>query len=165
VKPVININDAPLREMKGADGAFEAKVAPVGPSIGSVGIGCMVTIVPPGKKAFPFHVHHNKHELFVILEGTGAYRFGAETYPIKAGDILAAPAGKGAEMAHQIVNTGTSELKYLSISDQSTTDVMEYPDSGKFQVASRFEWSNPAAGGLRYVGRPETAVDYFDGEK
>ena len=106
MKPVINVNDAPLREMKGADGAFEAKFAPLGPAIGSVGLGCMITVVPPGKKAFPFHVHHVTHELFVILEGTGVYRFGGETYPIKAGDILAAPAGKGADMAHQIVNTG-----------------------------------------------------------
>jgi hypothetical protein len=42
---------------------------------------------------------------------------------------------------------------------------MEYPDSGKFQVVSRFDWANPAAGGVRYVGRTESAVDYFDGEK
>ena len=111
----------------------------------------MVTIVPPGKKAFPFHVHHNKHELFVILEGTGVYRFGAETYPIKAGDILAAPAGKGAEMAHQIVNTGTSELKYLGISDQSTTDVMEYPDFG--QVPGRVAVRLGQSGGWRLALR------------
>ena len=165
MKPVINVNDAPLREMKGADGAFEARFAALGPAIGSIGLGCMITVVPPGKKAFPFHVHHNAHELFIILEGTGVYRFGAETYPIKAGDILAAPAGKGAEMAHQIVNTGAVELKYLGVSDKPTTDVMEYPDSGKFQVQSRFDWGNPAAGGVRYVGRAESAVDYFDGEK
>ena len=165
MKPVINVSDAPLREMKGADGAFEAKFAPLGPAIGSVGLGCMITVVPPGKKAFPFHVHHNSHELFVILEGAGVYRCGQETYPIKAGDVLAAPAGKGVEMAHQIVNIGTVELKYLGVSDRPTTDVVEYPDSGKFAVTSRFEWSNPAAGGLRYVGRAESAVDYFDGEK
>jgi uncharacterized cupin superfamily protein len=165
VKPVISVADAPLREMKGAEGAFEAQFAPVGPAIGSVGLGCTITVVPPGKKAFPFHVHHNAHELFIILEGSGVYRFGRDAYPIKAGDILAAPAGKGAEMAHQIVNTGTVELKYLGVSDRPTTDVMEYPDSGKFQVVSRFDRANPAAGGVRYVGRTESAVDYFDGEK
>jgi uncharacterized cupin superfamily protein len=165
VKPVINLNDAPLREMKGAGGAFDAKFAPLGLAIGSTGLGCMVTVVPPGKKAFPFHVHHVTNELFVILEGNGVYRFGGETYPIKPGDILAAPAGKGAEMAHQIVNTGDVDLKYLGISDKPVSDVCEYPDSGKFAVTSRFDWSNPAAGGLRYVGRTESAVDYFDGEK
>jgi uncharacterized cupin superfamily protein len=165
VKPVVNVADAPFREIGGAKGAFAAKAAPIGPSIGSVGLGCMVTVVPPGKKAFPFHAHHNSHELFIILEGTGIYRFGRDTYPIKAGDVLAAPAGKGVEAAHQIVNTGTVELKYLGVSDHPTTDVMEYPDSGKFQVVSRFDWTDPAAGGVRFVGRIESAVDYFDGEK
>ena len=165
MKPVINANDTPLREMKGADGAFEAQFAPLGPAIGSVGLGCMITVVPPGKKAFPFHVHHVTNELFVILEGTGVYRFGGETYPIKAGDVLAAPAGKGADMAHQIVNTGSADLRYLGISDKPVSDVCEYPDSQKFAVTSRFDWSNPAAGGVRYVGRAESAVDYFDGEK
>jgi uncharacterized cupin superfamily protein len=165
MKPVINIADVKFMDMQGADGAFEAKLAPVGPAIGSSGLGCLVTTVPPGKKAFPFHVHHNTHELFVVLEGTGEYRFGADRHPIRAGDILAAPAGKGAEMAHQIVNTGSVELKYLGISDKPVCDVVEYPDSGKFAVNSRFDWSNPSAGGLRYVGRESRAIDYFDGEK
>jgi uncharacterized cupin superfamily protein len=163
--PVINIADAKFMDMKGANGGFEARICSIGHFIGSTGIGCMVTVVPPGKKAFPFHVHHNLHELFIVLEGTGEYRFGKETFPIRAGDILAAPAGKGAEMAHQIVNTGTGELKYLGVSDKPTTDVCEYPDSGKFAVTSRFDWNNPKAGGIRYVGRLDSGVDYFDGEK
>ncbi len=164
-KPIINIADAKFMDMKGADGAFEAKVGPISHAIGSTGLGCMVTIVPPGKKAFPFHVHHVTHELFVILEGTGEYRFGKETHAIRAGDILAAPAGSGAEFAHQIVNTGTAELKYLGISDKPVSDVVEYPDSDKFAVNSRFDWNNPKAGGIRYVGRDRRGVDYFDGEK
>ena len=164
-KPLINVADAPLRDSSGVEGAFSAKVGPVGDLIGSTGLGCMVTIVPPGKKAFPFHVHHVANELFVILEGTGEYRFGAERYPIRAGDILAAPAGKGAELAHQIVNTGSAELKYLGISDKPISDICEYPDSGKFAVRSRFDWHDPKAGGIRYVGRLESAVDYFDGER
>ena len=164
-KPIINVADAKFMEMKGADGAFEARVSAVGHSIGSTGLGCMVTIVPPGKKAFPFHVHHVIHELFVILEGTGEYRVGAERHPIRAGDIVAAPAGKGAEMAHQIINTGSAELKYLGISDKPVADVVEYPDSGKFAVSSRFDWNDPAAGGIRYIGRDRRGIDYFDGEK
>jgi uncharacterized cupin superfamily protein len=164
-RPLINVADAPFREMKGADGAFSAKIAPIGDLIGAGGLGCMVTCVPPGKKAFPFHVHHVTNELFVILEGTGEYRFGAERYPVRAGDVLAAPAGKGAASAHQIVNTGETELKYLGVSDKPISDVCEYPDSGKFAVMSRIDWRDPAAGGIRFVGRLDSGVDYFDGEK
>jgi len=161
----MNVADAPLREMKGADDAFSAKVGPIGDLIGAGGLGCMVTVVPPGKKAFPFHVHHNVNKLFVVLEGRGEYRFGAERYPIGAGDVLAAPAGKGAALAHQSLNTGESDLKYLGVSDKPISDVCEYPDSGKFAVTSRFDWKDPPAGGIRFVGRLESAVDYFDGEK
>ena len=90
----------------------------------------MLHVVEPGKKAFPFHAHHVTQELFVILEGEGTYRFGDESYPVKAGDVCAAPTG-GPEVAHQIVNTGKTALKYLGISANPTGigDVVEYPDS------------------------------------
>ena len=162
-KPVINLTDVPLRDTGHGD-AFEAKVGSFGRAIGSTGIGVMLHVVPPGKKAFPLHAHHQTHELFVILEGEGTYRFGAETYPIKANDVVAAPTG-GPEVAHQIVNTGTAPLKYLGISaNASGGDVVEYPDSGKFAVSSRYDWAT-GKGGVRYIGRKEGSLDYWDGEE
>lgn len=162
-KPVINIADVPLRDSGHGD-SFEAKVGSFGRQIGSTGIGVMLHVVPPGKKAFPFHVHHQTHELFVILEGEGTYRFGSETYPIKANDVVAAPTG-GPEVAHQIVNTGTAPLKYLGISaTPAGTEVVEYPDSGKFAVSSRYDWAT-GKGGVRYIGRKESSLDYWDGEE
>ena len=162
-KPVINLADVPLRD--GGNGtSFKAKIGSVGKSIGSTGIGAMLHVVEPGQKAFPFHVHHQIHELFVILEGEGTYRFGKERYPIKAGDVCAAPTG-GPELAHQIINTGTQPLKYLGISTMAGTEVAEYPDSGKFAVFSRFDFSNPKAGGIRFIGRPDISLDYFEGEE
>jgi uncharacterized cupin superfamily protein len=161
VKPVINIADVKLRDNAHGE-AFEAEIGSFGGSIGSTGIGCMLHVVPPGKRAFPFHNHHFKHELFVVLEGEGEYRFGKQTYPIKAGDVLAAPAG-GQDVAHQIINTGQSEMKYLGLSTAGTTEVVEYPDSGKFAVLSRFDWAT-GKGGVRYIGRVGNSLDYWDGE-
>src|SRR5699024_9510289 len=83
--------------------------------------------------AWPFHSHHANEEMFFILEGSGTYRFGNNTYPIKSGDLLAAPVG-GAEHAHQIVNDSQEPLKYLALSTMREPDVMEYPDSQKFGV-------------------------------
>ena len=113
MKPVINIDDVKMRET-GNGAGFAAKVASFGPQIGSTGMGVMLHVVEPGKKAFPFHVHHQIHELFVILEGEGTYRFGDREYPVRAGDVCAAPTG-GAENAHQLINTGKETLKYLGI--------------------------------------------------
>lgn len=161
VKPVINVADVPLRD-NGDGGKFEAKMRSFARMIGSTGIGVMYVVVPPGKRAFPYHVHHVLHEMFVILEGTGEYRFGDQTYPVKAGDVCAAPAG-GPEFAHQLINTGATELKYLGISTQANTEVVEYPDSGKFAVTSRYDWAT-GTGGVRYIARPEGSLDYWDGE-
>jgi uncharacterized cupin superfamily protein len=162
-KPVMNVADVPLREV-GHGEDFKAEVGSFGRMIGSPGIGVMLHVVPPGKKAFPYHVHHQTHELFVILEGAGTYRFGEISYPIKAGDVLAAPTG-GPEVAHQIINTGASPLKYLGISANpgGVGDVVEYPDSKKFAVTSRYDWAT-GKGGIRYIGRPEGSLDYWDGE-
>jgi uncharacterized cupin superfamily protein len=160
-KPVINIDDVQLRDMSHGD-SFQAKVGSFGGTIGSTGIGVMLHVVEPGKRAFPYHNHHTIHELFVILEGEGEYRFGKDTYPVRKGDVLAAPTG-GPEVAHQIINTGQKTLKYLGISNGGGTEVVEYPDSGKFAVTSRFDWST-GKGGVRYVGRPANSLDYWDGE-
>jgi uncharacterized cupin superfamily protein len=161
--PLINLADVPLRD--GGNGkAFKAKVGSFGHLIGSTGIGAMLHVVEPGQKAFPFHVHHQNHELFVILEGEGTYRFGKERFAIKAGDVCAAPTG-GPDNAHQILNTGKTTLKYLGISTKAETEVVEYPDSGKFAAISRFDWGKPEAGGIRYIGRKEKSLDYFDGEE
>jgi uncharacterized cupin superfamily protein len=161
-KPVINIADVPLRENKHGD-KFEAEIGSFGRIIGSTALGAMLHVVPPGKRAFPYHAHHQTQELFVILEGEGTYRYGGEEYPVKAGDVCAAPTG-GPETAHQLINTGAVPLKYLGIStNPGAGDVVEYPDSQKFAVSSRFDWAT-GKGGVRFVGRPETSLDYWDGE-
>jgi uncharacterized cupin superfamily protein len=162
MNPVINLSDIPLRDTGNGKG-FAAKVGSFARQIGSTGIGCMLHVVEPGKKAFPYHVHHQIHELFVILEGEGTYRFGKESYPVKAGDVCAAPTG-GPDNAHQIINTGKTQLKYLGVSTMADTEVVEYPDSGKFGVTSRFDWA-AMSGGVRHLGRPGTSLDYFDGEE
>jgi uncharacterized cupin superfamily protein len=162
VKPVIGLDDVPLREMSHGEG-FSARLGSFGSSIGLTGLGAMLHVVEPGKRAFPFHAHHQTQEMFVILQGEGTYRFGAERYPVKAGDVLAAPAG-GPEVAHQLINTGTNTLKYLGISANSgNSDVCEYPDSGKFAVTSRYDWASQS-GGVRFIGRKEATLDYWDGE-
>jgi len=161
-KPLVNLADVASFPFGNGEG-YAATLGMVGKAIGSEKLGAMLTVVEPGKAAFPHHVHHTNEEMFIILEGEGTYRFGDQRYPVKTGDVLAAPPG-GPERAHQILNTGSQTLKYLSISTKIDTEVVEYPDSGKFAVMSRFDWDNPGAGGVRYIGRTDTSLDYWDGE-
>ncbi|MDQ3561309.1 MAG: cupin domain-containing protein [Pseudomonadota bacterium] len=156
-KRIINLGDLTMRQIGDGKG-FSARVAQVGPLIGSSRIGCSLVVVPPGKSACPFHRHHVSDELFFILEGEGVRRLDGETLPIRAGDIIAAPAGKE---AHQIINTGHAELRYLALSVEGPTDIIEYPDSGKIAVdAAPGSDSLPS---LNLFGRI-TPAQYYDGE-
>ncbi len=161
-KPVVNVDDLDLNDF-GHGEKFGAKLGQIGALIGAEAMGCMLIVVEPGKAAFPFHVHHANEEMFVILEGSGEYRFGEAVHDIRAGDVLAAPAG-GPDVAHQITNTGSSTMKYLGLSTKIGPEVPEYPDSGKFGVMSRFDRSKPDSGGIRFIGRLASGLDYWDGE-
>jgi uncharacterized cupin superfamily protein len=161
--PVVNINELPLESWSKGEKFGGADVR-IGPMIGVKDLGISYSEVPPGKSGCPFHNHHVEDEMFIILEGEGIYRFGTETFPIKAGSVLGAPAG-GQDTAHQIINTGTVPLRYYGISTMSLADVCEYPDSGKFGVFSRHTrnpYDHATIRHLQKLGHP--GLDYWDGD-
>ncbi|MHA1523967.1 MAG: cupin domain-containing protein [Alphaproteobacteria bacterium] len=161
--PVVNIADVELTDFSNGE-AFVAKLAQIGGQIGAKALGVMLTVVPAGKRAFPFHAHYANEEMFFILEGTGEYRIGDTRYKVKAGDILAAPAGD-ASTAHHIINTGKTEMRYLAFSTTNQPEAVEYPDSGKFLVvAGMDETRHPRSAKLSFLGRSETSLKYWDGE-
>lgn len=171
VKPILNIADAtfeansPMFAPRGsAAERFEAKTATVGARIGAQALGYNITAVSPGKRAWPFHNHPAKEEMFFVLQGLGEVRIGETTYAIHAGDFIACPAG-GKETAHQIINTGAEELRYLAVSIESSLEMAEYPDSGKFAVKAEFGVA-PDGKPLRhiFVGRMDQSINFWDGE-
>ena len=56
--------------------AFEARLGAIGVHLGAQKLGYRLTIVPPGKKAWPYHNHYVNEEMFVILDGSGLFRYG-----------------------------------------------------------------------------------------
>ncbi len=158
-KVVVNIDDVPLLD-RGNGKKFAVKWGRVGPLVGLSSLGCAVHVVPAGKSAFPFHRHHIMDELIYVLAGEGEYRYGEEKYPVRAGDFVGAPAGG---KAHQLINTGKSDLRYLGISSLSGVEVVEYPDSGKVGVTAGMKSGDFTSASYRKIGRI-TAADYFDGE-
>jgi uncharacterized cupin superfamily protein len=162
IKPIINIEDVPIDHF-GNGGKFSALEGRVGPAIGAEQLGCSYTVVPTGKRAFPFHNHHINEEMMVILEGEGEYRFGTELYPVRKGDVIAAPAG-GKERAHQLINTGADELRYLCMSTMHRSDIVEYPDSNKMG-AMTYAHSNDDEPVFRHRSLIAEPIDYWDGEE
>jgi uncharacterized cupin superfamily protein len=159
-RPVINPKALELDHWTKGE-FFESRDVSFGQMLGLKDLGIGYGELPPGKSGCPFHNHHVEEELFVILEGTGTYRFGAARYEVGPGDVLGAPAG-GLETAHHLINTGAAPLRYLSISTMAATEICEYPDSGKFLAKTRLEAGGPVS--FRFVGREGSAADYWDGE-
>lgn len=156
---VVSTADIPLNDFSGG-GDFAAHYGRVGPLLGLTDLGCALQVVPPGKKAFPHHVHHCADELMLILEGRGEYRWGEERVAVKPGDLVGAPkAGR----AHQLINTGESDLKYLAFSSNPSADVVEYPDSGKVAYRAGVVAGDRSTGTARAIGRL-SVTDYWDGE-
>ena len=127
-KAVVNLADLPLHDLapeRRENGRYAAQFSEVGRALGFYRLGCMLHIVPPGKSAFGVHRHHGCDELFFILSGTGEYRIGDGRLPVRPGDCLGAPAGGE---AHQIVNTGAEDLRYLGVSNIGDADVVERED-------------------------------------
>jgi uncharacterized cupin superfamily protein len=169
--PILNVADVDLQPRPAAFAAtgpaaerYDARMGSIAPRIGAQKIGCNLTAVPPGKRAFPFHNHRINEELFIVMQGTGELRFGDAVHTIRAGDVIACPAG-GKEAAHQIINTGPDELRYLALSTKLYPEICEYPDSGKFGVYAEFPaGADGKPQGFRHVGRESAKVDYWDGE-
>jgi uncharacterized cupin superfamily protein len=156
----VNIDEVPLKD-SGNGKTFVAKIGRVGKSLGLTGLGCTVHVVLPGKRAWPFHRHHVIDELIYVVSGTGEYRYGDKKLPVRAGDLASAPAGT---QAHQLINSGAQELRYLTISSMSGVDIIDYPDSGKVGLAAGIKNSDFKTATYAAMGHV-TPADYFDGEE
>jgi uncharacterized cupin superfamily protein len=159
-KRIVNLDEVALAD-NGNGQSFMARIARLGPMLGSTGLGCTLVELQPGKRAWPFHRHHISHELFYVLSGSGEVRLDDERKPIRAGDLIASPAG--AE-AHQIVNSSDGPLRYLAISTIGEADIIDYPDSGKTSGAAGIKNADFKTATVKFLGQIEPA-DYFDGEE
>lgn len=157
-KPIMNLDEVAFDDIE-ENGKYISSRGQIGTQIGARKLGYNLTVVPPGKAQCPFHCHHGEEEMFLILEGEGELRFGDQRYPIRKHDVIACPQG-GPEVAHQIINTGTTTMRYLALSTMSEVDTCEYPDSGKILIVT----GQIAGSGVYAMFRKENTVDYYDRE-
>jgi uncharacterized cupin superfamily protein len=132
---------------------YEKRWLRVDDRLGGEMLGGTVYELPPGKKSFPFHWHQGTEELLVVLEGEPTLRTADGEQRLKRGDVVSFL--RGADGAHQLRNETDSPARYLMISTVVDYEVAHYPDSGKVGILSK---------DLRLVVRPESGVDYMDGE-
>jgi len=132
---------------------YEKRWLRVGERLGGELLGGTLYELPPGKKSFPFHWHQGTEEVIVVLEGEPTLRTADGEQQLKRGDAVSFL--RGAEGVHQLRNESDAPARYLMISTVVDYEVAHYPDSNKVGILSR---------DLRLLVRPESGVDYLDGE-
>ena len=157
-KPFVNLDEVEFTDIE-ENGYYTSKRAQFSAGIGARKLGYNLTELPAGKAQCPFHSHRVEEEMFLILEGEGELRFGDQRYMIRKHDVIACPTG-GSAAAHQIINTGSTTMRYLALSNIADMEICEYPDSNKIGIYA----DEPQTHGLRRMFRSETTVEYYDRE-
>jgi uncharacterized cupin superfamily protein len=122
----------------------------LGRAAGSVSTGLRHAEVLPGMLHAPPHCHSAEEELVVVLEGTGELLLGDETLALRAGHVVARPAGTG--IAHAF-RGGPGGMAVLLYGTRDPRDLVFYPRSRKLILR-----------GLGVAVRLEP-VDYWEGEE
>jgi len=140
---------------------YDTVCARLGTGTAATKLGISVDTVAPGMRSCPYHFHYAQEEAFVVLDGEGSLRVAGEMLAIKAGDVVFIPPGP--EYPHQIINTSSAPLRYLSISTKDSPEVVEYPDSGKYlaMAVGTLDGQRQVFGRMH---REKDDLDYWDGE-
>lgn len=159
---IVNLDDVEVLERSGA--TVGRRVRDLGAAAGSMRTGLRLYDVVPGMLMNPPHSHAAEEEIFVILEGegtvecwphprmaTGPGRPSEERdlQPVRAGSVVASPAGTGRPLG---LRAGADGCRVLAYGTREPNDVVYYPRSGKVSLR-----------GVGVIGRIER-LDYWDGE-
>ena len=111
--------------------------------------GLNIDQIHPGKLNTVPHCHSAEEELFVVLEGEGTCLLSDEEHPLRAGNIVARPAGT--RVAHTF-RGGGGGMRLLVYGTREPNDICYYPRSKKVYFR-----------GIGLMTRLEQ-LDYMDGE-
>jgi uncharacterized cupin superfamily protein len=112
--------------------AAEMQVVGLGERTGLTRLPVSLVRVAPGKESFIAHAHWLTEEFVFILEGEGQAVLDGQAIPVGPGDFLGFPTDG---VAHQLVNTGASDLVYLTGGERTAVDVSDMPSIGKTLLA------------------------------
>ncbi len=134
---------------------FRIREAQIGARLGAELIGGSVYEVDPGKKLWPYHVHHANEEWLIVLRGRPTLRTPEGERELVEGDV--ACFVRGAAGVHQVRNATEEPVRILMLSTLIVPDILEYPDSGKVDTVS-------AKRERILLARRGERVGYWDGE-
>ena len=115
----------------------------VGKAAGARELGAAVYALEPGASGFNLHTHYGIEELFVVLDGRPTLRTLDGERRLEPGDVVSCLRGK--DGMHTFANRSDEPARVLAVSTIGHTDVVIYPELGKFGVATRHPFDPPGA--------------------
>jgi uncharacterized cupin superfamily protein len=134
---------------------YRGRAVRVGARVGAERIGCSVYELEPGQRTCPYHFHYGNEEWLLVVSGTPTLRTPDRERKLRAGDLVAFPAGP--EGAHAVENRSEEPARAAIFSTLVTPSISVYPDSGKIGV-------RPGVPEDTLNFRRGDAVDYWEGE-
>ena len=149
-------------DVEQSEPGFTWKRLRVARRLGARHLGMSVFELPPGQRAFPYHLHHGNEELMVVLDGQVELRseHGHET--LGRGDAVLFPVGR--EGAHQVVNRSSEAARVMIASTMFHPDITELPDTGKVGLFAGAPPGGEAPRSLKAFLRRDAEAGYFEGE-
>ncbi|MEP4484978.1 MAG: cupin domain-containing protein [Halioglobus sp.] len=89
-------------------------------------IGAQLFLLPPGAWSSQRHWHTHEDELVYVLEGAPTLITDEGEVMLEPGDFVGFPAGQ--KNGHHIVNRGSLNAKFLTVSNQDSRDDVSYSD-------------------------------------
>jgi uncharacterized cupin superfamily protein len=136
---------------------FHAQRARLGHQLGTERVGLSLWLLPAGQVAYPYHFHLAEEEVLVLLEGDLAVRTPEGWCRVRRGDVVR--FASGAAGAHQLLNDGEQDARFLVVSTHGQPDVVLYPDEGKVCAAERL----PDGSGTKLYFKVADQVHYDEG--
>jgi uncharacterized cupin superfamily protein len=134
---------------------FRIQQAAIAGRIGAELLSGNVYDIAPGKKLWPYHVHHANEEWLLVLRGHPTLRTPDGERELAEGDI--ACFVRGGAGAHQIRNATEEPARILMLSTRLAPEIIEYLDSGKVLTKDAKDEDI-------FTSRYGEPVDYWDGE-
>jgi uncharacterized cupin superfamily protein len=160
--PASSPRPASIVNLAAVEGEYEGRSKRLAAAAGAERTGLNWGSLPAHGEGAPPHCHSADEELFVVLDGSGAFELWGpptpgsvpatepqETHPVHRGHVVSRPPGT--RISHSF-RAGESGLTYLAYGTKEPNDICYYPRSNKIFFR-----------GLGLIARLEP-LDYFDGE-
>jgi uncharacterized cupin superfamily protein len=134
---------------------FLIQQAAIANRLGAELIAGNVYDIDPGKKLWPFHIHHANEEWLIVLRGRPTLRTSDGERELTEGDVACFVRGKAG--AHGVRNATDEPVRVLMLSTRLGPEVIEYPDSGKVLAKDAKDEDI-------FMSRYGEPVDYWEGE-